>query len=121
VKLSTESVLPEKIVSISGSAMGFNFSREGEGTSVMLTGSEQPLNQLASLSTFPEFLVGSAVSSGGVRPTSNSAASFAVTLSGEIDRSLLCLRKGRKVEDLVGEDDGVRVKRGGRSTLVLER
>lgn len=119
--MSTDSVLPEKNVSISGSAMGSSFSREGDGMSVMLTGSEQPLNQLASFSTFPEVLAGSATSSGGVRPTSNSAASFAVTLSGEMDRSLLFRRNGRNVEDLVGEDEVARVKRGGRSTAVLER
>ena len=93
---------------MSGSAMGLSFSREGEGTSVILTGSEEPLNQLANFSTFPEVLAGSATSSGGVRSTSNSAASLAVTLSGEIERSLVCRRKGRKLEDLVGEDDGVR-------------
>ena len=87
----------------------------------MLTGSEQPLNQLASFSTFPDVFPGSATSSGGVRPTSNSAASLAVTLSGEMERSLPGRRKGRKVDDLVGEDDGVRVKRGGRSTAVRER
>lgn len=74
----------------------------------MFTGSEEPLNQLASFSTFPEVLSGSATSEGGVRPTSNSAASLAVTLSGDMERSLLCRRKGRKVEDLVGENEGVR-------------
>lgn len=106
---------------MSGSVVGSSFSREGEGTSVILTGSEQPLNQLESFSTFPEVFPGSATSSGGVRPTSNSAASLAVTLSGDMDRSLPCRRNGRKVEDLVGEEDGVREKRGGRSMVVLER
>ena len=119
VCVSTESVLPEKNASIiSDLAIGSDFSRDGEGTSVMFTGSEAPLNQLASFSAFPEGLVGSAISSGGVTPTSNSAASVGETLSGEIERPL-CRMKGKKV-DLVGEEDRVRVKRGGRSIVVLD-
>jgi hypothetical protein len=84
----------------------------------MLTGSDAPSNQLANLATDALDLCFCMV--GLVPSTSNSAASRIDTLSGELfllgDRS-----DGRNVESRVGEDDGVRAKSGGRSTVVLER
>ena len=84
----------------------------------MLTGSEEPSNQLASFATDADDVCldidGLALS------TSNSAASLTDTRSG--DAVLLAVRReGRKVENLVGEDDGVRANSGGGSTVVLER
>jgi len=89
VKVSTDSWLAEKKLSIpSISGTGSNFSFVGEGIKDMLTGSEDPSNQLASLSTVEAVFFFGACSSGGNRVTSNCAASVIVTLSGDRDRVL---------------------------------
>ena len=85
---------------------------------MILTGSEDPSNQLANLATDAVDLCLCIV--GLVPSTSNSAASRIDILSGEV--FLLCdRREGRNVESRVGEDEGDRAKSGGRSTVVLDR
>lgn len=67
MKVSSESWLVENMFSITPtSATGSSFSLVGEGIRDMLTGSEDPSNQLASLSTAEEFLFFAVCSSGGV-------------------------------------------------------
>lgn len=85
-------------VSTSGSV----FSFLGDGTSVMLTGSELPSNQLASLSTAP---VGLLFVTDGSAETADSAVSATETLSGDNERVLCGRKKGRKAEARVGDDD----------------
>ena len=88
----------------------------GDGTKLIFTGSEVPSNQLASLSALPDFCF---IDPSSVLSTANSAASDGRTLSGDIERSLEDFRKGRKVEDLNGEIELIRVdETGGRSTPV---
>jgi hypothetical protein len=98
---------------------GSFFSLTGDGISVMLTGSELPLNQLASfpglVSPFPR---------GDFSPVNvcpNSAASSRETGSGEVERSLLSLRKGRNTEDLKGELDRLDGMIEAKPTMVLSR
>ena len=93
---------------------GLSFFGEGVGTSVILTGSELPSNQLASFATdaFDLCLCILAPS------TSNSAASLALTRSGE---AFLLRIEGRNVESRVGEGDEVCANKGGSSTVVLDR
>jgi hypothetical protein len=98
---------------------GSCFSFTGDGINVIFTGSELPLNQLAS---FPGFV--STPVWGGLPPVSvfsNSAASSAETGSGEIDRSLASLRKGRNVDDLEGELGGLEGKNELKWVAVLDR
>ena len=81
----------------------------------MLTGSEDPSNQLASLSTAP---VGLFFVTGSSAETTLSATE---TLSGDTDRMLCGRMKGKKVEVLVGEGVWVRANSGGRSAAVRDR
>ncbi len=85
----------------------------------MLTGSEEPSNQLAILSTFLGFgfLCDRSASSSSIV---NSAASLGVAgRLGEGD--LEELKNGRKVEERAGECDGLLEYSGGMSIVVLER
>ncbi len=119
VNVSTSSELAENmLVLCSGSWKGSAISLRGEGTIEMLTGSEAPSNQLASFATDAEDLC--LCMEGPAPSTSNSAASLTETLSGDADQ-LAERNEGRKVENLVGNDDWVRTKSGGWSTVVLER
>lgn len=101
------------------SKKGSFFSFTGDGISVMLTGSETPLNQLAS---FPDLM-----SDLGCRDSwlldgcSNSAASSGDTSSGEIDWSRVSLRNGRNVDDREGEFDRLKGVSEARSLVVLDR
>lgn len=115
VKLSTDVEVMENISSLAPtSSTGSNLSLWGEGTSPIFTGADDPSNQAANP---PDLrFVGDCARS----CTTNSSASAGVTLSGDKDR-VLPGRKKEKAEDLVGDEDCVRVKRGGRSTEVLER
>jgi hypothetical protein len=100
---------------------GSRFSLLGDGTKDMLTGSEEPSNQLASLSTAVAVLFfGADGSGGGVCPISNWDASATETLSGDTDLVLAGRRKGRKVEALVGEEECVLVNNGGKSVECLD-
>ena len=94
----------------------------GEGTKVMLTGSDVPLNQLDSLVLLP---VGVNVPDDSLEflaSTSNSAASFGETRSGERERSRECFRNGKKPDDLGGSVGASSlVNMGGRSTAVRDR
>lgn len=81
---------------------------------MMLTGSDEPSNQLARCLTPP----GLCLLDGSCASTSNSFASF-TALSGELVR--LERSEGRNVENLVGDADAVLVCSGGRSAAVLER
>jgi hypothetical protein len=81
----------------------------------MLTGSEDPSNQLASLSTAPVglfFVTGS---------SDETALSPTEILSGDTDRMLGGRMKGKKAEDLVGEGVWVRANSGGSSAAVRDR
>lgn len=93
----------------------------GDGIKVILTGSDVPLNQLDNLVFLP---VGVNVPDDSLEflaSTSNSAASLGETRSGDRDRSRLCLRNGKKPEDL-GVSLGVSsVNKGGRSMAVRDR
>jgi hypothetical protein len=83
------------------SKKGSWFPFVGDGTSVMLTGSELPLNQLAIFPGLVSPLNWGEVSLESV--CSNSAASSGETGSGEMDLSLASLRKGKNADDLEGE------------------
>ncbi len=81
----------------------------------MLTGSDDPSNQLASLSTAPVgllFVTGS---------SAETALSATETLSGDTERMLCGRMKGKKAEDLVGEGVWVRASSGGNSAEVRDR
>lgn len=80
---------------------GSCFSLTGDGISVMLTGSELPLNQLASFPDLVSPFPGEEFSP--VCVCSNSAASSGETGLGEVERSLPIWRKGSNTEDLEGE------------------
>ena len=82
---------------------GSGFSLFGEGTREILTGSEDPSNQLARL-----FTPGRALGPDSCVSTSNSAAFFTAFRSGEVVL-LVDLSEGRKVESLVGDVDCDRV------------
>lgn len=89
----------------------------GEATKPMLTGSEEPSNQLARFSTFFPLL--DLPCDCSTSSTENSAASAGDGRLGEED--LEELRKGRKVDDRVGEWDGLLDSSGGTSTVVRDR
>lgn len=101
------------------SKIGSFFSLTGDGINVMLSGSELPLNHLASflglVSPFSRREVSAA------KVCSNSAASSGETGSGEVERSLLSLRKGRNTEDLEGELDRLDGMIEAKSIVVLLR
>jgi hypothetical protein len=78
-----------------------------------------PLNQLASFPGLVSFFV--CIDCSPVREGSNSAASSRETGSGEIDRSLLSLRKGKNVGDREGELDRLEGKTEAKSVVVLDR
>ncbi len=85
----------------------------------MFTGSELPLNQLAS---FPGFFSAFACRYfSPVSVCSNSAAASGETGSGEIDRSLASFRKGRNVDDLEGELDRLEGGIEAKSLVVSDR
>lgn len=89
VKVSSVSWLEEKKFSIvPASEMGSSLSFVGDGIKDMLTGSDDPSNQLASLLTAEEGFFFAASSSGGVRATSYCEASDTETLSGDRVRVL---------------------------------
>lgn len=101
------------------SKKGLCSSFVGDGINVMFTGSELPLNQLAS---FPGLV--SVFASSDFPPErvcSNSAASSWETGSGEIDRSLPNLRKGRKIDDREGEFDPLEGKTGLKLLVLVGR
>lgn len=81
----------------------------------MLTGSEEPSNQLAILAAFGLRLCDCASSDSS---TANSAACEGVALFGEDDREVL--RKGRYVDDLFGLCESLLGNRGGMSIVVLD-
>ena len=93
----------------------------GEGIKVMLTGSDVPLNQFESLVLLPAGVKVPDDSLEFLASTSNSAASFGETRSGERDRSRVCFRNGKNPDDL-GISLGLSsVNKGGRSMAVRER
>jgi len=93
----------------------------GDGIKVIFTGSDVPLNQLDNLVFLP---VGVNVPDDSLEfltSVSNSAASLGETRSGDRDRSRLCLRNGKKPDDL-GVSLGVSsANKGGRSIAVRDR
>ena len=116
VKLSTDDHAPDDALHISVESKNESpVSFVGDGTKVILIGSELPLNQLANFG-FPCVLIPSE-SFVGLVSISNSAASLGETLSGDMDRSR-GFKNGRKVEDLDGDTDVFRVNKGGRSMFV---
>ncbi len=121
VRLSSISWLLENMASkVSASWIGSNFSFRGEGTNVMLTGSEEPSNQLANLSAAVLVLFFLIESSDGFS-REYSAALATDTLSGDRERVLCGRKKGRNDEGLVGEEDCVLATKGGKSATVRER
>lgn len=80
---------------------------------MILTGSDEPSNQDVNLPTAP--ILGLACWS----------ESLSTNLDRDVGRSgdsaLDILRKGRKLEDRVGETEGVLLNNGGSSTVVLDR
>ena len=84
--------------------IGSGFSLLGEGTKLRLTGSEVPLNQLDSFVFLGVYAPEDSLEL--LASTSNSAASFGETRSGERDRSLLCFRKGKKDPEVFGDNLG---------------
>lgn len=86
----------------------------------MFTGSEEPSNQLESFSTFPDRSFLCVCSSGSSIVNSAASAGEAVVRLGEDDRDVP--KNGRKVEDRVGECEGLLDgSRGGISMAVLDR
>ena len=95
------------------------FSFEGDAINVMLRGSEVPLNQFAS---FPGLLSDLACKDSSLASEcSNIAASSGDTGSGEMDRSWLSLRNGRKVDDRDGEIDPLEGGSDAQSLVALDR
>jgi len=93
---------------------------EEEGTKLMLTGSEVPLNQLDSiLFLLPEVSVAEH-SLELWESTSNSAASFGEILLGEMDRSRECFRKGKNFGDQLSVSELSVATKGGRSVAVCD-
>jgi hypothetical protein len=121
VKLSEEFEALEALHMSVDSTSESGRSLDEDGTKVILTGSDDPSNQLDNLVFLP---VGVNVPDDSLEffaSTSNSAASFGDTRSGEIDRSRVCFRKGKKPEDLGGSLGASSVNKGGRSTAVRDR
>lgn len=125
VKVSAKSsCIGVDIGPISSTGFNFSFRGDGDGISVIFTGSDEPSNQLASLSTVvlvvANFLFTVVVGSPGSTFT---LIWDAATLPGEMDwEVVLCgRRKGRNVEDPVGEEDWVRLNKSGRSAAVRDR
>ena len=104
VKLSVEiDAIDARHISVEPK-IGSVLSLLGEGTKLMLTGSELPLNQLDSFAPFGVYVPEESLEL--LTSTSNSAASFGETRSGERDRSLVCFRKGKKDPEDFGDNLG---------------
>lgn len=85
-----------------------------------MTGCDDPSNQLESFSTLPSRSFRCVFSSVSSMANSAASAGEAAARRGEDDRE--DPKNGRKVEDRVGECDGLlEGRRGGMSTVVLER